>query len=289
MHAGFSSVIASHEMRRFGLSIAPTLVIFELILSLLHYFSLVDTMARLSLRAEARRFYLSYFWWVLEPLLYVAVFWFVFEYLLGTRTPDFLMFLAVGKLAFIWFSKTVNYAANSVAENAGLIGRMDIPKTLFPLAVILECSYRQVAVFALLMAVILLDGRPPTMNWLWLLPLAALQLLLIIACGFFASILVVVSRDFAPLINLGMVFLMFVSGVFWDLNELPNTDAVNLLMTINPLAFLLNSYRQVLLWQQTPDFLLMSVLAAATIVAIAFLTWLMNRFSKQIARRVMSQ
>ena len=55
------------------------------------------------------------------------------------------MFLVVGKFAFIWFSKTVNYAANNLVNNAGLIGRMDMPKTLFPVAVILECSYRQLA------------------------------------------------------------------------------------------------------------------------------------------------
>lgn len=268
---------------------SPLLVNFEFNLTFLHYLSLVDAMARLSLRAEARRFYLSYLWWVLEPLLYVGVFWIVFELLLGTRTPDFLIFLAVGKLTFIWFSKTVTIASNSVISNAGLIGRMDMPKTLFPLAVILECSYRQLAVFALLIVFILLDGRVPSINWFWLVPLAIVEFLLIIVCGFIASILVVVSRDFAPLINLGMIFLMFMSGVFWDLNELPNTDAVNLLMTMNPVAFLLNSYRQVLLWQQTPDVFHLCVLTAVATTAIAFVTWLMNRFSQQIARRVMSQ
>ena len=38
------------------------------------YFSLVDTIARLSLKAEARRYYFGFWWWVIEPLLYVAVF-----------------------------------------------------------------------------------------------------------------------------------------------------------------------------------------------------------------------
>jgi lipopolysaccharide transport system permease protein len=116
--------------------------------TLKQYFSLVDTIARLSLKAEARRYYFGFWWWVIEPLLYVAVFYIVFEQLLGTRTPDFLMFLIVGKFTFIWFSKTVNYAGNSLVANAGLIGRMDLPKTLFPMAVILECTYRQTAVFA---------------------------------------------------------------------------------------------------------------------------------------------
>ena len=147
------------------------------------YVTLVDTMARLSLRAEARRFYFGFWWWVIEPLLYVAVFYTVFYQLLGNRTPDFLMFLVVGKFTFIWFSKTVIHAGNSLVGNAGLIGRMDMPKTLFPMAVILECSYRQIAVFALLVMFLLLDGYRPTVHWLWVLPLIAVEALLIVVCG----------------------------------------------------------------------------------------------------------
>ena len=30
------------------------------------YFSLIDTMARMSLKAEAQRYYLGYLWWILE-------------------------------------------------------------------------------------------------------------------------------------------------------------------------------------------------------------------------------
>ncbi|EED30587.1 hypothetical protein NOR53_501 [gamma proteobacterium NOR5-3] len=78
---------------------------------------LVDEMARMSLKADASRFYLGYLWWVLEPLLYVAVFYVVFEVLLGTRRPDFLVFLMCGKLTFIWFSKSVVHASRSIVAS----------------------------------------------------------------------------------------------------------------------------------------------------------------------------
>jgi len=246
-------------------------------------------MARLALKAEARRFYLSYFWWVLEPLLYVMVFWLVFDKLLGTPTPDFLMFLAVGKLTFTWFSKTVSTAAGSLVNNVGLIGRMDMPKTLFPMAAILECSYKQIAVFILLGLFVILDGRPISVQWGWLLPLAVVQLLLIITCGFMAALLVCLSQDFAPLINLGMIFLMFMSGVFWDPNELANIQSMDLLMLVNPVAFLLNGYRQVLLWQVQPDLHHLMGLGLVLSLTIALLAVFMQRYSRHIARRILSK
>ena len=73
-------------------------------MSLVQYFRLVDTMARMSLRAEASRYFLGYIWWILEPMLWVSVSYVVFEVLLQTGRADFLVFLMCGKLAFLWFS-----------------------------------------------------------------------------------------------------------------------------------------------------------------------------------------
>ena len=98
-------------------------------------------MARMALRADAARYFLGYLWWVLEPLLFVGVFYVVFEVILHSGRADFLVFLMCGKLVFIWFSKSVNQAANSITANKGLIGRINVTKTLFPLAVIQEGGY----------------------------------------------------------------------------------------------------------------------------------------------------
>ena len=66
----------------------------------------METLAH-SPESEARQYGLDCLWWILELLLcghlppdVVLV--------LGNQDPGFL-FLAVGKLTFIWFSKTVNW------------------------------------------------------------------------------------------------------------------------------------------------------------------------------------
>ena len=100
-------------------------------LQLRQYITLVDTLARFQLKAEARRFALGYVWWFLEPMLYVGVFYLVFDQLLDARQPDFLVFLAVGKLTFIWFSKSVNQASLSLVNSRGLIAQANLPKHVF--------------------------------------------------------------------------------------------------------------------------------------------------------------
>ena len=191
-------------------------------MTLRRFWTLVDEMARMSLRADASRFYFRYFWWILEPLLYVAVFYIVFDVLLGPGRPDFLAFLMCGKLTFVWFSKSVVHASRSIVDSKGLIGQIDLPKALFPLAVVQEGLYRQAAVFVLLMLFLVVQGYAVTGAWLWLLPVALVNYLLIVGASLAGAYLVCLVFDFSLLISLAMIFLLFISGIFWDVRTLPD-------------------------------------------------------------------
>ncbi len=249
-------------------------------MSLSQYFRLIDTMARMALRADASNYFLGYIWWVLEPFLFVAIFYVVFNVILDSPRGDFLIFLMCGNLPFIWFSKSVNHASLSLVENAGLIGKINVPKTLFPLAMVQQGLYKQAAVFCLLFVVLLADGYEITANWLYLLPLIFVNYLVIIACSNIGACLVCILRDFSMIISLGMMFLMFTSGVFWDPRALGDPVITEMVLTANPIAFMLDAYRQILMHDTAPGMLhLMAIGLGSTVVLIA--TVLVMRSSSQ--------
>ena len=217
------------------------------------YFTLIDTLARFRLKADARRYFFGYLWWILEPLLYVAVFYIVFERLLGSRQPDFLVFLTVGKLTFIWFSKSVTQAAGSLILNKGVIGQVNLAKHLFPLAVLHEGLYRQMAVFLFLLAFIAFAGFTPHASWWYLLPIAVL----------------------------------FMSGIFWDIRSIEDPLLADWLMMLNPLAVLIDSYRQVLMMHQAPEMnrLTIILIEAAVLIGLALLSY--RRLHYWVAKRAL--
>lgn len=217
------------------------------------YWRLVDVMARMSLRADATKFILGYVWWVLEPLLYVAVLYVVFTLILTNRHPDFLMFLMTGKLAFVWFSKSITTAGSSIINGRGLVGNIRVPMTLFPVAMVHECMYRQLAVFAFLATALMVNGYTPNLTWFYVIPVLLVNYVMILALALLAASVVTVVRDFAPLIALAMIFLMFTSGIFWDVRALGDPAKSDLLLAVNPLAFVLDAYRQVLMYSEPPD------------------------------------
>ena len=252
------------------------------------YFRLMDTMARMALRADASRYFLGYIWWLLEPLLFVAVFYVVFELILDTGRGDFLVFLMCGKLAFIWFSKSVNQASNSIPANKGLIGRINVTKTLFPLSVIQEGLYRQMAVFLLLFCFLFISGYSPDPTWLFLLPIILVNYLMIVACSFIGAGLVCMVRDFSMVISLGMTFLLFTSGVFWDVRALGDPDKTEMVLALNPLAFILDAYRQVLMHNTAPDWLHLFQIGCGSVVLLMLTVLLMRRSSQFLALRALS-
>jgi lipopolysaccharide transport system permease protein len=257
-------------------------------MTFLQYFRLVDTIARMDLRADAARKGLGYIWWVLEPLLFVLVFYVVFELIMQSGRGDFLGFLMCGKLTFIWFSKSVNQASNSIAANKGLIGRINVTKTLFPLAVIQEGLYRQAAVFLLLLGFLWVRGYPPGLVWFYLVPIMLVNYLMIVACSFVGACLVCVVRDFSMFIALAMTFLMFVSGVFWDARTLGDARTAELVLAFNPLAFIIDAYRQVLLHAAAPDWIHLAQIAVGSALLLLVMVLIMRRSSQFLALRALS-
>ena len=251
--------------------------------------TLVDTLARFHLKGESRQYFLGYLWWVLEPLLYVGVFYLVFEILLDSGQPDFLYFLMVGKLTFIWFSKSVNQASSSLETNKGLMAQTNLRKELFPLAVIHQGFYRQFVVFIFLIGFLVMGGYAPSAVWLWLIPLALLQAMLIAACGLLGALLVSFKRDFLLLIQLGMVFLLFMSGIFWDLNVIADTRLRDGLLVLNPLANLIDCYRQVLMFGAAPKVMRLAWAFGESLLLLIIVCAAYRRLQFWIARQVITR
>ena len=259
-------------------------------MTLPQYFGLVDVQARMLLKADASRYKLGFIWWFLEPLAWVMVFYLVFNLILdpGRRGGDFILFLACGKFAFIWFSKTVLQASGSIVASQGLVGRIDVPKSLFPMSAVQESLYRQSTVYLLLFAILMWRGVMPSLTWFWIVPIAMVSYLMIVACSLIGSCLVCIYRDFLKFIPLGMTFLLFTSGIFFDISQIQNQERADLLLTVNPLAFIIDAHRQALMYHSAPDALHLCVIGLVSAVVIVAVITYMRRHSQYLALKVLS-
>lgn len=241
----------------------------------------------MSLKAEASRLYLSFLWWIIEPLLFVLAFYFVFDILLNAARENYLLFLMCAKIPYMWFSKAVTNASGSIVANRGIISQVDIPKTIFPYASIQISVYKEVPVFLLLFALCAAYGYTPKMEWLWLIPLVIAQYLLIVSVGLLCALLVCYADDIRMLINMLMLFLMFTSGIFFDISVI-NEPLQQYLLAFNPQAFLCDSFRKILMDTGMYDKQHLAILIICSFLVVLILHVVYRNMSRTIAARVVN-
>lgn len=221
---------------------------------------LIWTKAIFNLRSETQRNYLSYLWWVIEPLLHMVIYFLVFGFLLRRGGDGFTTFLLTGLIPWMWFNKAITNSSNSIIAGQGLMLQVGIPSIVFPFVNLLQASIKQVPVFLVLFIFVWLQGHPPNIHWLALIPVMLVQLLLTIMLGSFLAALIPFIRDLSQLVPTGMTFLMFLSGIFYSYESIPEDWQHVFLM--NPMAFLLKCYRDIFIEGSYPDFITLAIWAA---------------------------
>ncbi|MCF6250458.1 MAG: tetratricopeptide repeat protein [Methylococcaceae bacterium] len=213
---------------------------------------LIWTKANFNLRSEVHRNYLSYGWWILEPLLHMVIYYVVFGMLLKRGGENYPVFLLTGLIPWMWFSKAVIGSSGSILAGQNIMLQVGVPSIFFPLVILLQTTIKQLPVFLLLIGFVWLQGYPPEIHWYGLVPIVIVQAILTIAFSCAVAAVIPFIRDLSYLVPTGLTFLMFLSGIFYDYRSIA-ADWQDLFL-LNPFAFLLKCYREIFIEGVLPDF-----------------------------------
>lgn len=250
-----------------------------------HLVEVFFTKLVLNLKSEASQTYLSYAWWLLEPVLMVSVFYLVFSVFLARGTPDFVVFLVCGKIPFLWFSKSVINSSRSIIVGRGLINQVSIPMPFFPLLVVFQDAFKQTVVFAFMFIFVAMYGLDISWVWLSVLFVILTQLLLICAVSLVVAAITPFLPDFRYLIATAMLALMFGSGIFYNYKEVLLPEHQQLFL-MNPIANLIKNYRQVLMENSLPDWFALAGISLASITLIIAMTLYYKKVGRLYARLI---
>lgn len=245
---------------------------------------LIWAKAVLNLRREASINYLSYLWWVLEPMMHMVVYYVVFSFLLSRGTENYVAFLLTGLIPWLWFSKTINHATTSIIQGRQLMSQVHIPKIFFPMVCLLQDSVKQAFVFLLLLLFLLLYGVKPSVCWFGLIPVVSVQLLITILGASLVAVLIPFVRDFKFLVPTVLQFVMFCSGLFYSYERI--SPKYRNLFFLNPVALLLKNYRDLLLNQLWPDWVALAELGAFSFIGISLVLLFYRKVEFRLIRIV---
>ena len=225
---------------------------------LVRHRELIWQLTKRELSTRYKGSYLGVLWSFIVPLTMLLVYTFVFSVVFKgqwgprfseMRPGEFALTLFAGLIPFNLFAEVVNRSPNLILNVPNYVKKVVFPLEILPvvsLGAALIHSLIAGGVF-LLGSLVFLKSISPTIV---LLPLAYLPLLLLsLGLSWFLSALGVYIRDVGQVIGVFVQILFFMSPVFYPVSAVP--QALRIVLLINPLTTILDSFRAALLWQET--------------------------------------
>lgn len=236
------------------------------------------TLALGELRSQNQDTILGQFWHLLNPMLLTLVYWLIFGVVLdvsrGVEGP-YVPFLVIGVVVFNYTRTAVTSGARIIVKNRNLVQSVNFPRTLLPVGAMIEETISQVFAMVVMFLVVVGFGFLPTVHWLLVIPIMALQFLFSAGIGMATARLTFHFRDVQEVIPYLMRIWFYGSGVLFPVDggrveEMGAT--VQWLLRLNPMNAIIEITRDAVLYA-TIDPLTWVIALGWTVVIIVFGFW----------------
>jgi ABC-type polysaccharide/polyol phosphate export permease len=211
--------------------------------------------ANTDLKAEVANSYLNRLWWLLEPFFNMIVYVLVFGQLMGNNIKNYATFVFSALLMWNFFSKTVNYSVKLVRTNKEIVTKVYIPKFIILLSNMILNFMK--LLFSLIVLVIMLIFFRVQIGWniFWVIPAYIVMMLVAFGCGMIFLHFGVFVDDLSYAVGILLNMLMFISGIFYEVNTtLPEPFNI-IMMYCNPVAIVIDTMRNALIYDSAANIL----------------------------------
>ena len=248
--------------------------------SLLHHRQLIFQMIRRDVLGRYKGSIMGLLWSFLNPIFMLAVYTFVFSVVFKARwgiegndsKSQFAIILFVGMIVHSLFAEVLNRAPTLILSNVNYVKKVIFPLEILPVITMGASLFHSMISLAVLMIAFIMFNH--FLHWTAIfIPLIFLPLVIFtLGCAWILASLGVFLRDVGQTIGIIMTIMMFLSPVFFPVSSLP--EAYRPLILANPLTFIIEQSREVLIWGHVPNWTGLGIyMVAATLVAWSGFAW----------------
>jgi len=219
--------------------------------------------ARLILRdilGKYRGSFVGVLWSLLNPLLMLAIYSFMFSIVFKARGTTseatgggFAVFLFVGMIMHGLLADCIGRGPSIIVGNSSYVKKVVFPIDILPWVALGTALFNAVIGFIVLLGAILLSRRGVPWTAVYF-PFILLPLLLgAVGIMWFLSAVGVYIRDIGQLTSFVSTMLLYLSPVLYPVSALPLN--LQFWMRLNPLSFVIEQGREVLLVGHQPDWI----------------------------------
>lgn len=231
-----------------------------------------------TIRARYKQSVLGGLWAIVQPTVATLIFSIVFTYFVPVDTGGipYVIFSYVAMAPWTFFTTALADMVESLVINMNLVSKIYFPREILPIAALLA-RLLDFGIASILLVGLLIYFRvriePTTL--LFLPAVIAIQLALALGLGFMGAALNVFYRDVKHIIALLIQVWLYATPIIYPVSSVPAW--LRPYYFLNPMAGIIEAYRDILLRQQGPSaYLLLSLLVATVVLLVGY------RFFKKV-------
>jgi len=223
----------------------------ELLINLYNYRQLLKSNIRKEIRGKYKGSFLGILWSFVNPLLTTLVYAIVFPIILKSSEPHYVTFIVIGILPWTYFTTVIMQGTTTILMNAGIIKKVYFPREILPIS-INTSGLINFLISCLIIFIFLICSGIGFSWYLVFLPLIILaQYILQQGIIFITSAINVYIRDAEYIINFIISMLFYATPILYSA-QMFETSSLRWIIYLNPMATIVNCYRDVLYYQSMP-------------------------------------
>lgn len=215
--------------------------------------------AKTQLKAEVANSYLNWLWWIIDPLSFMLIYTFIFGYVFHSAEPYFPLFIFIGLTMWEFFNKNLTQSVKLVKNKKSVISKVYIPKYILLLIKIYVNAFKFGISLIITVVMLFAFKVPVTYRVIYAVPIFLTLSLISFGIGCFLLHFGVFVEDLSNVVKIVLRILFYLTGIFWNIQERLPAPYGSLVCKLNPVALLLTSMRECILYSSTPDLGLMAI------------------------------
>ena len=247
--------------------------------SLIEHRFVIGQLAKRAILSRYRGTALGLLWSLVTPLLMLGVYTFVFGTILQVRwelqgggNAEFAAILFSGMIVHGILAECLTQASTLIVSNPQYVKKVVFPLEALPWVTVMSAFFQGVISTGVLFVYLFVtQGVIPWTAVFFPIPLFAL-VFICIAVGWLIAATAVYLRDIAQMMGLLSTVLFFMAPILYPKSALP--ESFQPLLYLNPLTYIIEQFRSVVLWSQLPDWTGLTLyMLAAIVIAWLSLAW----------------
>lgn len=245
--------------------------------------SLALTLTKRHYALRYRQSLIGLVWAVAAPLGTLGVATLLFHEVLRVDTggAPYPLFALSALVPWGFFASSLAFGVQSISQGGGLVTRFAFPRAVLPLSMVGTALIDLLISCGLFVLFLYLSGRGMPLSALWVLPLLIVEIVLVVSVVLLASALNVFARDVKLFVPVGVQLMLFITPVMYSLRSVP--ESLRPWFKLNPMAGLVESFRQVLVYGSAPDLSLLLPTIVGTLVAFGLAIWYFGATEQRFA------